>query len=100
MIVNNLPDITGDGTTHPLVDDTATGKFVLVKTDEANSATPVRVGGPQTSANRGIPLPPGSSLTFPTISDPMEMYPLAKIFYNAANGDKIYVEYGVEGSAV
>ena len=78
---------------------TATAKFVLVVADPANSAA-VRVGGPDTAANVGIPVAPGASLTFPTISDPMEMYPLKKILYHAATGDKIYVEYGVEGSAV
>ena len=99
MITNNLPDITGDGGTHPLVTDTSTAKFVLVVADPTNSAA-VRVGGPDTAANVGIPVAPGASLMFPTISDPMEMYPLKNILYHAAIGDKIYVEYGVEGSAV
>ena len=97
MIVNNLADITGDGAGHPLVTDSRKGKWILLVADPANGAA-VRVGGPNTAANVGTPVAPGGSLTLPTISDVMEFYPLVLVRYFAADGDKLYVSYGTEGS--
>ena len=99
MIVNNLPDITGDGAAHPLVTDSRKAKFLVAVADPANGA-PIRMGGVATASNVGIPIAPGAALTFPTITDALEVYPMAKIYYFAASGDKLYVEWVVDGSNV
>lgn len=97
MIVNNLPDITGDAAIHPLVTDTRKAKFLVAVADPANGAS-IRMGGPETSATVGIPIAAGASLTFPTISDAFEFYPMDKLFYYAATGDKLYIEWAVDGA--
>jgi len=95
MNLVSLDDITGDGNTHSLVEagDPRAGKYVQLLADPDNTGT-IRVGGPNTTANRGLPLAPGASMNYSPVSEAMiSFYPLEKIFYNAPNGDKLYVQY-------
>lgn len=96
MIVNSLADITGDGATHAItVDLPSQAKWVQLLADPSNSGR-IRVGGPNTTGSIGLPLTPGASTFYPQDhADVTSYYPLFEIFYNAANGDKLYVQYGV-----
>lgn len=97
MILNSLADITGDGATHALVADFSKAKWLQITADAGNSATPVRVGGVNTGATNGLPLPAGASMFLPAVSEFPEFYPLNAIYYHAASNDKIYVIYTTEG---
>ena len=97
MIVQNALTLTGVAATETVTADTQKGKWVQLLADAGNSAA-VNIGGPATSATVGFPLAAGASIFFPQISDAMEFYQLAKIYYYAANGDKLHVLWAVEGS--
>ncbi len=97
MIVNNLPEVTGDAAAHAFVSDARKAKWVQVVCPAANGAV-VRVGGADTSATVGLPIPAGGGMFLPAITDPMEFYPLNAFYYYAGSGDKINLIYTTDGT--
>lgn len=95
-----LPDITGDGSTHTLLSQSGLSplpttlrcKWIQFIADKNNGAA-IRIGGSLTTSSRGLPIAAGSAMFFPQISDFGSMYDLGTTFYNASNGDKLYVMY-------
>lgn len=94
MIVQTLADITGDGATHPIVTDSRQAKWVQFLADPDNSGV-VRIGGPEISDSQGFPLVAGGSFEFDPVAERSSFYLMAEICYNASNGDKLYIMYGV-----
>lgn len=100
MQVNNLADITGDGSTHTVA--SATGqvyarwvRFTAISI--ASASSPARVGGQNVSSSEGAPLfAQGNIQFFPeNTTDRMDLYDLGQMKYNVANSDKITVDYGL-----
>ncbi len=91
-------DIAGDGSAHVL--GTGVARWVQVNCAAANSAA-VRLGDSNTSATRGAPMPAGGGMMLPPIPSaptyqaPDQYYDLSKIYYYAANGDKISLVWGM-----
>ncbi len=96
MTLYSLPDITGDGSTHSIsANSGAQAKWVQLLADPANSDTPIRISGADCSDTQGFPLAAGASFLCPQDhADVTSFYPIREIFYNAANGDKLYILYG------
>ena len=97
MILQTPADFTCNGSQQQLATDTSKAKWMTILADSSNGSA-VRIGDVNTSGSRGFPLAAGASLTLPTISDPMEFYPLNKIYVFGANGTVLHVVYGVEGT--
>ncbi len=99
MVLNNLAEITGDAAAHALTTGSEKGKYVIIQTPSANGAD-VRIGGASVSSSVGLPVPKGTTIILPPVSDPMEVYPLAGLYYYAGSGDKLNVMYATEGSNI
>jgi hypothetical protein len=95
MNIYPLPDITGDAATHAISDSLpADAKWIQLLADAGNSGV-VRIGGADTTDTFGFPLAAGKSMFIPQDhADIVSYYPLANVFYNAGNGDVLYVLYG------
>lgn len=93
VLVNDLADITGDGSAHRLTSTPTAAMVVIIVCQSGNSAV-VRIGGPNISSSRGIPCAAGGSVTYPVVNPGTPRWDLSKIWYRAANGDKISVSYG------
>ncbi len=93
----NIPQITGDGSTHQLL-TSGLARAVQFVTPAGNAAT-VLIGDSTTSATSGIPLVAGAADYWPPWPDNKSVlgkdsyHDLSKIYYFAAVGDKLNVVY-------
>lgn len=88
-----LPDITGDGSPHPLSLTPILAKWVQYQADPNNpdmGGASVRIGL-NASVTLGYPMFKGSFQMFPPSG---ELYDLSKLSYYAATGAKLSVLYG------
>jgi hypothetical protein len=93
MQITSLIDITGDGSTQPLAVTPLKAKWVQVVTPAGNAAS-VRIGGVETTASRGLPIPPGwAGMMLPPVAEIASLYKLDHIYYNVSAGDHLYVLY-------
>lgn len=98
MILQDLEDMTGTAQTVPLSASLLKGKWVQVLADSANGALVIRIGGPLTSAARGMELVAGAGQFFPPVSDQFEFYQLQLMFAYIPMGAVLHVMYATEGS--
>jgi hypothetical protein len=95
MQPTSLPDITGASAAAQFSTVPLRASWVQVVCPSGNAAN-VRIGGPEVSATRGLPLPPGWSGQLMPVqgADKFNNYDLSTIYYYATTGDKLYVLYG------
>lgn len=92
-LIGTIADITGNGSAHVITSTSTSARWVQVIALSTNSAV-VRIGDSNTGASRGAPIAAGGGLFLPIPPTPPYAYDLSKIYYYAANGDKLSVTYG------
>jgi len=92
VTIKDLADITGDGSTHAISAAPLYCSWVEIVAPAANTAL-LRIGSSSISATQGISVAPGGGYMLPILSDSRRRYDLSAIYYRAANGDKLNVQY-------
>jgi hypothetical protein len=91
--IGTLADITGNGATHQVSATVQGARWIKFSCLTGNSA-PIRIGDSNTSSSRGAACAAGSVMEFPPLHAPPYSYDLSKVYYYAANSDKLTVTYG------
>jgi hypothetical protein len=104
MNIITLPDFTGDNQTHAISDlitaaglSAPTTALMLVIREISGGASSSRVGGPNATANRGIPLNAADTLVLPAAGvgpTPASItWDLTATYIYAASGDTLAIAY-------
>lgn len=97
--IQTVADLTGDGSVHPLSSTSTTARWIQLVAPSGNSAV-VRWGDANISTTRGAVIAPGGGQLIPPFapatggSSISTLYNLSKIYYLAANSDKLTVTWG------
>lgn len=90
--LSTIADITGDGSAHKISSTAIAARWVQIIAPAGNSAV-VRIGDVNTSNTRGASVAAGGGFMLPPSATSPQNYDLSKIYYYAANGDKLTVTY-------
>ncbi len=72
------------------IGSSGSARWIIINAPTANNAL-VRCGDSATTADRGITIDKGTSLTLPVLPDRQPGYQLSKIFCYVASGDKLNI---------
>ncbi len=93
-----VTDITGDSATHQL-QTSGTARWVQLSAPSGNGSA-VRIGDASTGSSQGTAMVPGAAFMYPPIpadndrgASSEHLYDLSSIYYYAATGDKVTVQW-------